>query len=260
MASTTGLILSGGGARAAYQVGVLAAIAQMRRTARLALGDGPEAVAQRADMAANPFPIISGTSAGAINAAVLACGADDFDSAMAELVEVWGNFHVEQVYYTGVLGMVRSGARWLSLLSLGWLLRQKRLRPKSLLNNDPLRGLLTERVRFGRLPGLMQDGHLQALAISASSYSTGEHVTFFQSEAPVAPWVRNQRLAQQGAITVPHLLASAAMLLLRPSESKSTGNAFIASMAPSASPLLPRSTPEASAPLTEERLTSARRS
>ena len=211
MANTTGLILSGGGARAAYQVGVLAAIAQMRRAARLALGDGPETAELRAEMAANPFPIISGTSAGAINAAVLACGADDFDGAMAELVDVWGNFHVEQVYDTGVLGMVRSGARWLSLLSLGWLLRQKRMRPKSLLNNDPLRGLLTERVRFGRLPGLMQNGHLQALAISASSYSTGEHVTFFQSETPVAPWVRNQRLVQQGAITVPHLLASAAI-------------------------------------------------
>ena len=218
MANTTGLILSGGGARAAYQVGVLAAIAQMRRAARLALGDSIEAAAERADMTGNPFPIISGTSAGAINAAVLACGADDFDAAIAELVEVWGNFHVEQVYDTGVLGMVRSGARWLSLLSLGWLLRQKRLRPKSLLNNDPLRALLTERVRFGRLPGLMQDGHLQALAITASSYSTGEHVTFFQSGARVSPWVRNQRLAQHSPLTVPHLLASAAIPFVFPAE------------------------------------------
>jgi NTE family protein len=218
MGKITGLILSGGGARAAYQVGVLAAIAHMRSAARQALGDGPEADAQRAAMAANPFPIISGTSAGAINAAVLACGADDFDFAMRELVEVWGNFRVEQVYDTGVLGMVRSGARWLSLLSLGWLLRQKRLRPKSLLNNDPLRGLLTERVRFGRLPGLMQDGHVQALAITASSYSTGEHVTFFQSKGAIAPWVRNQRLAQHSPITVPHLLASAAIPFVFPAQ------------------------------------------
>jgi len=190
MANTTGLILSGGGARAAYQVGVLAAMAQMRQAARQALGDGPEAARQCANLVGNPFPIISGTSAGAINAAVLACGADDFDGAMAELVEVWSNFQVEQVYDTGVLGMVRSGARWMSLLSLGWLLRQKRLRPKSLLNNDPLRDLLTRRLSFARLPGLMQDGHLQALAITASSYSTGEHVTFFQSAVPVSPWVR----------------------------------------------------------------------
>jgi NTE family protein len=112
--------------------------------------------------------------------------------------------------------MVRSGARWLSLLSLGWLLRQKRLRPKSLLNNDPLRALLTERVRFGRLPALMQDGHLQALAITASSYSTGEHITFFQSGAGISPWVRNQRLAQHSPLSVPHLLASAAIPFVFP--------------------------------------------
>jgi NTE family protein len=216
MAKTTGLILSGGGARAAYQVGVLAAIAQMRHAARQALGDTPAASAQRANMVGNPFPIISGTSAGAINAAVLACGADDFDAAMEELVEVWGNFHVEQVYDTGVFGMVKSGARWLSLLSLGWLLRQKHLRPKSLLNNDPLRELLHQRVRFGRLPMLLQDGHLQALAITASSYSTGEHLTFFESSTPVSPWVRNQRLAQPSPITVPHLLASAAIPFVFP--------------------------------------------
>ena len=198
MEQTCGLILSGGGARAAYQVGVLAAIAEMRRNAGQAANT-------------NPFPIISGTSAGAINAAVLACGADDFDAAMAELVDVWGHFHVEQVYDTGVLGMMRSGARWMSLLSLGWLLRQKSMRPKSLLNNAPLRDLLTRRVRFGRLPGLFKDGHLQALAITASSYATGEHVTFFESSAPITPWVRNQRLAQKSGITVPHLLASAAI-------------------------------------------------
>lgn len=216
MANTTGLILSGGGARAAYQVGVLAAIARMRSAALRAVGNGPEFSEMRASLSGNPFPIISGTSAGAINAAVLACGADDFDAALEELVEVWRNFRVQQVYDTGVLGMVQSGARWLSLLSLGWLLRQKRLRPKSLLNNDPLRDLLQQRVRFERLPGLMQGGHLQALAITASSYSTGEHVTFFQSDAAVSPWVRNQRLAQLSPITVPHLLASAAIPFVFP--------------------------------------------
>lgn len=199
----TGLVLSGGGARAAYQVGVLQTIAAIRRDC--GFGAGP-----------NPFPVITGTSAGAINAAVLACGADDFESAMAELVDVWGNFHVEQVYDTGILGMVRSGARWLSLLSLGWLLRQKRMRPRSLLNNDPLHDLLTKRVRFGRLPGLLQEGHLKALAITASSYGSGEHVTFFQSDAPVAPWVRNQRLAQHSPIGVAHLLASAAIPFVFP--------------------------------------------
>ncbi len=124
MPNTTGLILSGGGARAAYQVGVLAAIERMRREAGAAQG--------------NPFPVISGTSAGAINAAFLASNADRYDLAIEELVGVWRNFQVEQVYRSDVLGMIRSGARWLSLLSLGWLIAQKKLRPKSLLNNDPL--------------------------------------------------------------------------------------------------------------------------
>jgi NTE family protein len=156
MSNTTGLILSGGGARAAYQVGVLAAIARMRREAGAAHG--------------NPFPVISGTSAGAINAAFLACNADNFDQSMEDLVHVWSHFQVEQVYRSDVLGMIRSGARWMSLLSLGWLITQKRLRPKSLLNNDPLSDLLQERIDLERLPGLLRDGHLQALAITASPF------------------------------------------------------------------------------------------
>ena len=80
MPQTTGLILSGGGARAAYQVGVLAAIGRMRREAGVLEG--------------NPFPVISGTSAGAINAAFLASNADRFDEALAELVSVWRHFQV----------------------------------------------------------------------------------------------------------------------------------------------------------------------
>jgi NTE family protein len=202
MTNTTGLILSGGGARAAYQVGVLSALARMRQQAGAVDG--------------NPFPVISGTSAGAINAAFLACNADNFDQAIAELVQVWRDFQVEQVYRSDVLGMIRSGARWLSVLSLGWLITQKRLRPKSLLNNEPLSDLLRERIDMDRLPALLRDGHLQALAITASSYSTGEHVTFYESCREVRPWVRNQRLAQHGRLSHQHLLASAAIPFIFP--------------------------------------------
>jgi NTE family protein len=202
MTNTTGLILSGGGARAAYQVGVLSALARMRQQAGAVDG--------------NPFPVISGTSAGAINAAFLACNADNFDQAIAELVQVWRDFQVEQVYRSDVLGMIRSGARWLSLLSLGWLITQKRLRPKSLLNNEPLSDLLRERIDMDRLPALLRDGHLQALAITASSYSTGEHVTFYESCREIRPWVRNQRLAQHGRLSHQHLLASAAIPFIFP--------------------------------------------
>ena len=202
MPNTTGLILSGGGARAAYQVGVLAAIERMRREVGAAQG--------------NPFPVISGTSAGAINAAFLASNADRYDLAIEELVGVWRNFQVEQVYRSDVLGMIRSGARWLSLLSLGWLIAQKKLRPKSLLNNDPLSELLAQRIDLQRLPSLLDQGHLKALAITASSYSTGEHVTFYDSCQAVTPWVRNQRLAQRCSLSHEHLLASSAIPFIFP--------------------------------------------
>lgn len=200
--NATGLILSGGGARAAYQVGVLAAIARMRREAGAVEG--------------NPFPVICGTSAGAINAAFLACNADRFDAAVEELQAVWGNFRVEQVYRSDVLGMIRSGARWVSLLSLGWLMAQKRLRPKSLLDNSPLSALLQERLDLDRLPALLAQGDLQALAITASSYSSGEHVTFYDSCHRVTPWVRNQRLSLHGRLTHAHLLASSAIPFIFP--------------------------------------------
>jgi NTE family protein len=202
MPQTTGLILSGGGACAAYQVGVLAAIGRMRQEAG-ATQD-------------NPFPVISGTSAGAINAAFLASNADRFDTAISELVDVWKHFQVEQVYRSDVLGMIRSGARWISLLSLGWLITQKRFRPKSLLNNDPLRDLLAQRIDLKRLPALMEQGHLRALAITASSYSTGEHITFYDSQHTITPWIRNQRLAQYGRLSHEHLMASSAIPFIFP--------------------------------------------
>jgi len=133
-----GLILTGGGARAAYQVGVLKGIAAVLRDTRLGLDPG---IAQ----GHNPFQILVGTSAGAINAAALACRADNFQESVALLVQVWENFHAEQVYRSDVLGVVRSGARWLMLLSLGWMVRRSlRLRPRSLLDSAPLAALLVD--------------------------------------------------------------------------------------------------------------------
>ncbi len=201
----TGLVLSGGGARAAYQVGVLEAIVQIRREGRAAQG--------------NPFPIVCGTSAGAVNAAAIACGADDFEGAVANLADIWRNFDARQVYRAAVSDAVTSGARWLSLLSLGWLFAQKRLRPRSLLDNAPLRALIEDRIALERLPQLMAGGHLESLAITASSYSTGEHVTFFQSAKPILPWSRNQRVSLPSRIEHAHLLASAAIPFVFPAES-----------------------------------------
>ena len=199
-----GLLLTGGGARAAYQVGVLEAIADLR----IACGerDSP-----------NPFPIITGTSAGAINAAALACGADHFDRAVRRIARVWRQFHARQVYGADSLSVMRSGARWLSLLSIGWALaRWSRMRPHSLLDNTPLEKLLVKMVPLVRLPRLIRQGHLTALAVTASSYSSGEHVTFFESGVPVKPWIRSQRKATSDRITHEHLLASSAIPFVFP--------------------------------------------
>ncbi len=200
----TGLLLTGGGARAAYQVGVLEALADLRRAA--GQGQGP-----------NPFPIITGTSAGAINAAALAGGADDFDGAVRRIAEVWRNFRAEQVYHTGSLGVVRSGASWLTLLSLGWMINKwRRVSPRSLLDNTPLRTLLEDMVPLKRIPALIGEGHLRALAVTASSYSSGEHVTFFQGSPELRGWNRSQRYGIPHEITIDHLLASSAIPFVFP--------------------------------------------
>ena len=199
----TGLVLTGGGARAAYQVGVLKAIALIRREA-----GGPSG---------NPFPVITGTSAGAINAAALACRADDFDGAVAELCAIWENFHAEQVYRADSIGVIRTGARWLTMMSIGWVIaRWRRARPRSLLDNTPLATLLAGWVQTGRVHALMQQGHLQGLAVTASSYGSGLHVTFYEAQQDIVPWTRSQRIAVRDTITVQHLLASSAIPFVFP--------------------------------------------
>ena len=205
-ASTTGLILTGGGARAAYQVGVLRAVQRIRREAGAPPG--------------NPYPVLAGTSAGALNAAALATDADDADAGIAKLVRVWENMHVEQVYRTDSFGVIRTGARWLTMMSMGWAIaRLRRLRPRSLLDNAPLHGLLAEMIDLGRIDRLIADGHLKALAVSTSSYTSGSHVTFYQSAAEFQPWIRSNRLAVPGPITMGHLLASAAIPFMFPAVS-----------------------------------------
>jgi NTE family protein len=201
---TTGLILTGGGARAAYQVGVLKAVARIRRDA---------APWERG----NPFPVITGTSAGAINAAALASHCDNFDGAVRALSRVWEDFRAEQVYRSDAIGVIRTGARWLTMMSLGWVIaRWRRARLRSLLDNSPLQELLTELVAVERLPEVLKQGHLQALAVTASSYSSGTHVTFYDAIQEFQPWNRSQRVAVRSPITVPHLLASAAIPFVFP--------------------------------------------
>jgi NTE family protein len=202
----TGLVLSGGGARAAYQVGVLRAVAQLRREHA-----GDTALRR------SPFGVICGTSAGAINAAALACNADQFDASVEGLAKVWETFSADQVYRADSLGVIRSGAQWLTMLSVGWVIaRWRRARPRSLLDNAPLADLLQRVIPLERLPRLLARRHLQALAVSASSYSSGEHISFFQTAADLPPWSRSQRIAVRAELSHAHLLASAAIPFIFP--------------------------------------------
>ena len=209
---STGLLLTGGGARAAYQVGVLEAIADIRQEC----GQGS---------APNPFPIITGTSAGAINASALACGADNFDGTVRLIAKTWRGFHAHDVYMADHISMLRSGASWLTLLSVGWMLAKwRRVKPKSLLDNSPLADLLKRLVPLERLPFLIRKGDVRALAVTASSYSSGDHVTFFEGARGLVPWIRSQRLAVRDKITHAHLLASSAIPFVFPATPLTIGN------------------------------------
>ena len=204
--NAVGLILTGGGARAAYQVGVLSAVMDILDPHRT--GHMP-----------NPFPIICGTSAGAINAAALACRAHDPHTAADRLVHLWSDLRTGDVYHGDALRLIRTGIRWLSLLSLGWMAPGLRERsPRSLLDNSPLRGLLSEALDFDRLAVNLNAGDLTALAVTASTYTTGEHLTFYQSRKQIQPWRRALRHAEPTLIGVDHLLASSAIPFVFPAQ------------------------------------------
>ncbi len=192
----TALILTGGGARAAYQVGVLGAIRELL----------PEP-------ARNPFPIICGTSAGAINAASLACSAEHFGQGVRSLQEVWGGFHARHVYRADALGIGASGLNWLSAFMFGWLFRHS---PRSLLDNAPLRRLLEHSLDFRRIDAAIGSGALYAVSITASGYLSGNSVSFFQAAPEAETWKRTHRAGARVRLGVDHLLASSAIPFIFP--------------------------------------------
>lgn len=190
------LVLPGAGARGAYQVGVLKAIASLL----------PE-------RAPNPFSVICGTSAGAINAAVLAGRAANFESAVNDMEDVWGNFSVDQVYRADDRTMLKTSLHWLAAATLGGLGVRN---PKSLLDNAPLRELLTQNVRFEGIRRAIEQGHLDAVAVTASAYATARSVTFFEGQPELASWTRVRRIGRATRLTVDHLMASAAVPFVFP--------------------------------------------
>jgi NTE family protein len=190
-----GLVLPGGGARAAYQVGVLRAIADLLPT-----------------RAINPFPVVTGTSAGAVNATAIAVHADRFRVAVGNLERVWRNFQVGQVFRADTASMMRSGLHWtLAMMSGGWLLPP----PKSLFDNSPLRELLAVQFDFAGVRRSIAAGHLDALAMSAAGYISARSVSFFEARAGDA-WTRMRRAGQPTQLSLDHLMASVAVPFLFP--------------------------------------------
>lgn len=204
--SPVGLILTGGGARAAYQVGVLSGVVEIL---------DPD----RVRSFRNPFPIICGSSAGAINAAALACRADTPHIAADRLKYLWENLSTSMVYRSDAGDLLRTGLRWLGMLSMGWLIPSfQQQHPRSLLNNAPLAELLASTLNFRRLRRNISRGKLQALAITATGYTSGEHLTFYQSDGTIKPWRRTLRRAVPCAIGIDHLMASSSIPFVFPAQ------------------------------------------
>jgi NTE family protein len=193
---TNALILSGGGARAAYQVGVLSAINEVLPTTTR-----------------NPFPIICGTSAGAINALALAAHSGNFSEAVADLNDIWSNLSTDKVFKTAWKDLASGGARifW-SLFNEGVSKR----RALALLDNEPLRNFLVEHIDFDQLEAGLKRGDLKAICATAMNYSTGESVSFFQGDKTVESWRRYRRIGVSTKLTLDHLMASAAIPALFP--------------------------------------------
>ena len=191
-----GLVLTGGGARAAYQVGVLKAIAELSpRRSR------------------SPFQIICGTSSGALNAATLAINARQFRKGVQYLVNIWKNFEPADIYRTDVLGVLKNTLLWIGGLITNTL-GIHRLIQVSMLDNTPLQELLEEALPCEKIQESIDAGVLHAVSVSASGYGSGQSVTFYQGSKDIQPWVRARRIGVPTNLDIPHLLASSALPFL----------------------------------------------
>ncbi len=216
----TALLLTGGGASAAYQVGVLKAIAQfMPRNHGI------------------PFPIISGTSAGAINATAIACYASCFHLGVRKLEYVWKNLHIHNIYHSHsrkVFGHIIKGL--FASFQAGYA-------PKnavSLLNNEPLRGLLNQVVNFKRIDANIINGYLSSIAVTGSCYSTGDSISFYQADKSIEPWQRSKRRGVQTQLNTEHLMASSAIPLIFPSvkiQQEHFGDGSVNQLSPLSTPI-----------------------
>ena len=185
-----GLLLTGGGARAAYQAGVLQAITRICETDRF------------------PFRYVSGSSAGSINAAYLASRANQWPHAAQDLCAVWENITADKVFSTEMLDWYMRGARWISWLALSRFISRQ---PDAILDNTPLIKTLRDLINTDDIAVNVSNGLIDVLGIGASSYTTGRHVTFYQTRSGLAEWQSADRVAIRQPISIRHLAASSAI-------------------------------------------------
>lgn len=188
------IVMTGGGARAAYQIGVLKAIAEFLPAS-----------------SPSPFSIICGTSAGAINAASLAAKSDHFKLSVRRMHSVWSNFSCNQVFRTDVPGIMKTGAHWLLAMALGGLGKHN---PLYLLDRTPLRKLLEQYIDSSVFQHAIDQDILHALSINATGYTSRQSVSFYHGHESIRNWKRAQRLGISTRITVDHLMASSAIPFL----------------------------------------------
>jgi NTE family protein len=191
-----GLVMTGGGARGAYQAGVLKRIGEIKRV----------------QSKGNPFPIIGGSSAGAINGCALAAGSDDFPLVTKTLAKLWSGLRPSDIFHCDGLSQVRNSLTWIMDLSFGGILGGGNAH--SLLDATPLQRFLGRHLHCDRIDLNIKQGHVYALAISATNYSSGKSYLFLQGKKGHPVWNRSRRVTLVTKITVDHICASAAIPLV----------------------------------------------
>ncbi len=185
------LVLTGGGARAAYQVGVLCGIQEVMGFHQ------------------SPFEIITGISAGAINGTWLAAYAKDFQKSTDSLMRLWEDLTVNDIFKTSTMSFVSQGAHWIKDLGFGQWFGKSKI--THMLDTSPLHDLLREVLSFEEIQDNIRLGLVHALAVTATNYRSGNTITFFDGREDLKPWSKGSRVGVREQIEVEHILASAAI-------------------------------------------------
>lgn len=194
-----GIVLTGGGARAAYQVGVLRALYEISHKHRHLLD------------------VITGNSAGAINATYIASNAGDWGLATEALIEMWKSLTPHQVFDLRKRSLTSLGMKWVAGTMFGGMTKSGS-NMNHLLDTDPLRHLLTDKIDFIKLNKNILDGVVEGLALSTTNYTSGASVVFYNSHHQINDWARSDRFSVRTPIGIDHLMGSAAIPFFFPPE------------------------------------------